>query len=57
MKLIKKLPYGSLVAIGIIGNLTIIGIFSEEPISIVVESEEVAKHFKEQFEILWKTAK
>lgn len=53
---IKYLPYGSLVAMGIIGNLTIIGIFIDSPISIVIENLEVAKHFIEQFEILWETA-
>ncbi len=53
---VKYLPYGSLVAIGIIGKLTIIGIFTENPISIVIESEEVSKYFKAQFEILWVTA-
>jgi HTH-type transcriptional regulator, sugar sensing transcriptional regulator len=54
---VKYLPYGSMVAIGIISNLTIISIVTENPTSITIESEEVAKHFKEQFQILWGQAK
>jgi sugar-specific transcriptional regulator TrmB len=54
---IKYLPYGSLVAIGIIADLTIIGIFTDPIINITIENKEVAESFKEQFNILWKIAK
>jgi sugar-specific transcriptional regulator TrmB len=54
---IKYLPYGSLVAIGIIADLTIIGIFTDPIINITIENKEVAESFKEQFKFLWKIAK
>jgi len=54
---IKYLPYSSLASFNIISNLTIIGIYYGEMIFIVIESEEVAKGFKEQFNLLWKIAK
>jgi len=53
---VKYLPYGSLVSIGIVGNLTIIGIFTEQMINITIESEEVSNNFKKQFNTLWKVA-
>ncbi len=53
---VKYLPYGSLVSIGIIDNLTIIGIFTEQIINITIESKEVANNFKKQFNTLWKIA-
>jgi len=51
--MVRYLPYDSLVAFNIIGNLTMIGIFVQEPIIISIKSNEVAKNFKTQFEILW----
>jgi len=53
----KYLPYDSLVTFNIIGDLCLIGIFTKEPIVISIESKEVAKNFKNQFEILWKLIK
>lgn len=53
----KYLPYGSLTSMNIIGDLTIMGIFLEEPIIITIESADVAKGFVEQFNLLWKIAK
>ncbi len=54
---IKYLPYGSLSSTNVIGNLTTIGIFSDNPIIISIEDKEVAKSFQEQFDLLWKIAK
>jgi len=54
---VKYLPYGSIISINIVGNLTTIGIFTEEMIFISIESEEVANNFIKQFELLWKQAK
>jgi len=54
---IKYLPYMSSVGINVIGSLSIIGIFSQEPIFITIEDENVAQSFKEQFSFLWKQAK
>lgn len=53
---IRYLPYGSMVPMAIVGNLTLICVMSEPIISISIESEEVAKNFKEQFGALWKYA-
>jgi sugar-specific transcriptional regulator TrmB len=53
---IRFLPITSLVSVNVIGNLTIIGIFTEELIFITVESQEVAESFREQFRLLWKAA-
>lgn len=54
---IRYLPYGSLISINVIENLSIMGIQTEEPIFITIENKEVAKSFIEQFELLWKIAK
>lgn len=54
---VRYLPYSSLVTIGIHANITIIGIFQKEPIAIVIESEDVANAFIEQFKTMWKIAK
>lgn len=54
---VRYLPYDSLVAFNIIGNLVLLGIFMEEPIVISIENQEVADNFKNQFEILWKLGK
>jgi sugar-specific transcriptional regulator TrmB len=53
---VRYLPYGSLVPMSIIGNLTLIGIMTEQSITIAIESEEVARNFREQFKVLWKAA-
>lgn len=54
---IRYLPYGSPLAITVIGSLTLLTIISEEQITITIESQEVAKSFLEQFELMWKIAK
>lgn len=54
---VRYLDYPSIATFNIIGNLSIISIHSEVPIVITIESEEVAKGFKTQFETLWKIAK
>lgn len=38
-------------------DLVLIESYLENPIILSIESEEVAKSFKEQFEMLWKSAK
>ena len=53
----KYLLYQSPVGFNVISNLTTIGIFTEEPIIISIESEEVAKSFIQQFKLMWKLAK
>jgi hypothetical protein len=53
----KYLPYQSPVAFDVVGNLVSIGIITTEPLVISIESEEVAKSFIQQFELLWKVAK
>ena len=54
---IKYLPFGSPVTITTVENLTIIGIFTELPIAITIESNVVAKSFIEHFNMLWRLAK
>ena len=54
---IKYFPYVSPVAIVTIKDLTIIDISTENPITITIESSEVAKSFIQQFELLWKISK
>jgi predicted transcriptional regulator len=53
----RYLPYQSPVAFNVVGNLVSIGIITAEPLVISIESEEVAKSFIQQFELLWKIAK
>jgi len=53
---IKFLQHASLVSMNIIGNLTTIGLFSEELIIISIESQEIADNFIGQFNNLWKIA-
>jgi len=55
---IKYIPYEYTPSINVIGNLTTIDISAgEQNIHISIESEEVAKGFIKQFELLWKIAK
>jgi len=54
---IRYLPFGSAMSINIIKDLTTIGIFSEQPIIISIESEEVAKTMIQHFNLLWKISK
>jgi sugar-specific transcriptional regulator TrmB len=54
---IKYLPYASSVGISIISDISIIGIFEQEYIFIVIKSKKVADGMREQFDFLWKIAK
>lgn len=53
---IKFLDYNSIITFNNIKNLTIISIWTKEPLFITIESEETSKGFKENFELLWKIA-
>ncbi|MCX6750432.1 MAG: hypothetical protein NTZ83_03170 [Candidatus Pacearchaeota archaeon] len=54
---IKLLNYSSIITFNNIENLTIISVWTKEPLFITIESEEMAEGFKENFELLWKMAK
>lgn len=54
---IKHLNYSSLVTFNTISDLVIVSIWIEDPLFFVIESDEVAKGFRENFELLWKQAK
>jgi len=54
---IRYLPYGSMITINVIANLSIIGMYAEEMIFISIESQQVADNFRNQFDLLWKIAK
>lgn len=54
---IRFLEYPSSITINTCKDLSIISIYSDEIITIVVESEDVANSFRMQFEALWKIAK
>ncbi len=56
---IKYLPekYSSPVAINIFGNNVAIIHWTNEPLAIVIKSEEIAKGYKNYFELMWKIAK
>jgi sugar-specific transcriptional regulator TrmB len=51
---VKYIPHTVPVAINVYVNKTIIIIYGEEITAIAITSEDVAKSFKEYFEILWK---
>lgn len=54
---IKLLNYDSIITFNNIEDLTIISIWTDEPLFITIENKEMAKGFKENFELLWKMAK
>ena len=54
---IKLLEYNSIITFNNIEDLTIISVWTKEPLFITIESEEMAEGFKENFELLWKIAK
>lgn len=54
---IKLLEYNSIITFNNIENLTIISVWTKEPLFITIESKEMAEGFKENFELLWKIAK
>jgi sugar-specific transcriptional regulator TrmB len=56
-KKVKYLDYKSLTIVEVYKDLVMIESYLKNPIILVIESEEVANSFKDQFEILWKMAK
>lgn len=56
-KKVRYLEYKSMTIVEIYKDLVLIECYMENPIMLVIESEEVAKSFKNQFEMLWKIAK
>lgn len=54
---IKYLSYNSCMSINVLDDLSILGIFSKEPIFITIESNDVATSFIESFDAVWKIAK
>jgi len=54
---IRFLPNDTLVSVNVIEDLTIIGIFTKDPICITIEDKDVADNFIKNFNILWKIAK
>jgi len=56
-KKVRYLEYKSMTIIEIYKDLVFIESYMKNPIILVIESEEVAKSFKDQFEIFWKLAK
>lgn len=54
---IRLLNYESIITFNTVADLVIISVWSEEPIFITIESDEVAKGFRENFELLWEIAK
>ncbi len=54
---IKYLSHSVPTGLIIYGNKVAIIIWSETPVGMVVENKEVAKSFKQYFEILWKISK
>ena len=54
---VRYLPYNSPLTINVIGDLTILEIFAEELVMIIIESLDISKSFIQQFEVMWKIAK
>ncbi len=54
---IKFLKYNSIITFNNIENLTIISIWTKDPLFITIENPETSQGFKENFELLWKLAK
>jgi sugar-specific transcriptional regulator TrmB len=54
---IRFLEYNSIITFNNIENLTIISVWTKEPLFITIESQETAEGFLENFELLWKIAK
>lgn len=50
---IHLLNYSSIITFNTIDNLVIISVWSQEPLFITIESKEMAKAFRENFELLW----
>ena len=56
-KKVRYLEYKSMTIVEIYKDLVLIESYLENPIILLIESEEVANSFKSQFEMLWKIAK
>jgi len=56
-KQVRYLEYKSLTIVEVYKEMVMIELYLENPIILLVESEEVAKSFKKQFEIFWEMAK
>jgi sugar-specific transcriptional regulator TrmB len=56
-KKVRYLEYKSMTIVEVYKDLVLIESYMENPIILVIESEEVAKGFRDQFEMLWKMAK
>jgi len=56
-KKVKYLEYKSMTIVEVYKDIVMIESYLENPIILVVESKEVAKSFRDQFEMLWKMAK
>jgi sugar-specific transcriptional regulator TrmB len=56
-KKVRYLEYKSMTIVEIYKDLVLIEFHMENPIVLVIEGEEVAKSFKDQFEIFWGMAK
>ena len=54
---IHLLQYNSIITFNTIGNLVIISVWTKEPLFLTIEGEEMAKGFRENFDLLWKIAK
>jgi sugar-specific transcriptional regulator TrmB len=54
---IKLLKYDSIITFNTIENLIIISVWTKEPLFLTIESKEMAKAFRENFELLWRIAK
>lgn len=56
-KKVRYLEYKSMTIVEVYKDLVMIEFHLENPIVITIEGEEVAKSFKNQFEVMWKAAK
>jgi hypothetical protein len=54
---VRYLSYHSVVVLTVIDDLSIIGIYTKDPIFISIESKEVADNFLANCEVLWRMAK
>lgn len=54
---IRLLEYNSIITFNNMEDLTIISVWTKEPLFITIESKEMSKGFRENFELLWKIAK
>ncbi len=53
---IKFLKYNSIITFNTIEDLIIISVWTQEPLFLTIESKEMAKAFRENFDLLWKIA-